>query len=123
MIEIIETRIVNDKRVAVIAISNGGGQIYLWDVPGLPLEGDLQTILNAREAELWAGAQIDARTVDLYELTLKRVLKAFALVILDENNRLTQKINQLCNIAGVPTLPLRTAGQIDDAIKAKLKAM
>jgi len=84
----------------------------LW-VGNLALEGDLQAILDAREAELFAAAQARGQVVDLYEVTPKRVLKAFALVVLDE-------INILRNRAG---LAPRTAGQIDDAIKAKLRGL
>ena len=118
MIEIVEIRTVEDQdglpyqRHADIIISQGS-ESYLWGVGGLPLEGDLQAALDAREAELWPAAQAGGRAADLYELTLKRVLKAFALVILDEINILRQRAN----------LPVRTAGQIDDAIKAKLKGM
>lgn len=101
------------SRACLIIASNGGGQAFMLDVGNLPLEGDLQAVLNGREAELFAAAQAAGRVVDLYELTLKRVLKAFALVVLDEINILRQR-------AG---LPLRTAGQIDDAVKNKLKAL
>jgi hypothetical protein len=119
MIEIVNTFMVRNpegqivSRACEIIISNGGGQSYLWSVGGLPLEGDLQAILNAREAELFAAAQAGGRVVDLYELNLKRVVKACALVILDEINILRQR-------AG---LTPRTAGMIDDAIKGKLKGM
>lgn len=113
MIEIIETRVVGTLRAVDIVISNGGGQSFFYQVGGLPLEGDLQTILNAREAELWTAASAAGRTVDLFELQLKRVLKAFALVTMDEINILRQR-------AG---LPLRTAGQIDDALRQRLKSL
>lgn len=114
MIEIIETRIVGEVRAADFIISNGGGQAYFYQVGGLPLEGNLQAALDAREAELWAAASAGGKAMALYEqIALNRVLKAFALVTMDEINVLRQR-------AG---LALRTAGQIDDAIKAKLKAM
>lgn len=117
-IEILQTQIINAVsgepayRAVEITVSDGINT-YLWRVGGLPLEGNLQAILDAREAELWTVAQAGGRTVDLYELTLKRVLKAFALVVLDE-------INILRQAAG---LAPRTGGQIDNAIKAKLKAL
>lgn len=118
-IEIIETRVVTDletggtsARLVEIIISSNGDS-YLWTVGGLPVEGNLQTILDGREAELLAAAQAGGRSADLYELALKRVLKAFALVVLDEVNILRQRAN----------LTPRTAGQINDAIKAKLKGM
>lgn len=112
MIEIVETRRIGDIRAVDIVITNSG-QSYMWTEGGLPPEGDLQTLLDTREAEIWAKAQLDARPVDLYEVAPRRVLKAVALVILDEINILRQR-------AG---LPLRNAGQIDDAVKAKLKGI
>jgi hypothetical protein len=99
-------------RSVEIIITNGA-ESYLWSRGGLPAEGDLQTILEAEESRLWREAQAGGRAVDLYELALKRVLKAFALVVMDE-------INILRNRAG---LQPRNAGQIDDAIRAKLKEM
>lgn len=108
-IQTIETLGVSSRHAEIII--TGGGQSYLWSVGGLPLVGDLQAILEAREAELFSQAQTACRPVDLYELAVKKVLKAFALVVLDELNILRTR-------AG---LTARTAGQIDDAIKAKLK--
>lgn len=113
MIEIIETRLLTDTRAVDIVISNAG-QFFFYRVGGLPLVGDLQAILDAQEAELWPLAQAAGLTpANLYSLQPERVLKAFALVVLDEINILRQR-------AG---LALRTASQIDDAIKNKLKAM
>jgi hypothetical protein len=43
-------------RHAEIIITSGGSDSYLWSVGGLPAEGDLQAILEAREAELLAAA-------------------------------------------------------------------
>lgn len=119
MIEIIQTVVEIDAalgqlsgRQALIVITNAGQSLML-NVGNLPLTGDLQAALDAREAELWTAAQVSGEVVDLYSIALKRVLKAVALVILDEINILRQR-------AG---LAARSAGQIDDAIKAKLKAM
>lgn len=50
---------------------------------------------------------------NLYGARADKLIKAFALVIMDEINILRQR-------AG---LPLRTAGMIDDAIKARLKTL
>ena len=115
-IEIVEIKTISlgtiSARQAEIIISSGASS-YLWRVGNLPLAGDLQAILEAREAELFAQAQAGGRVVDLYELATRRVLKAFALVVLDELNILRTR-------AGLAN---RTAGMIDDAIKAKLKAM
>lgn len=112
MIEIIEMRVLGETRAVDFVITNGG-QSYFYQLGGLPLEGDLQAILDSQEAELWTRAQANGQTVDVYEVATKRVLKAFALVVMDEINILRQR-------AG---LPLRNAGQIDDAIKARLKGM
>lgn len=118
MIEIILTSITNNdngqpatRHVEIIITS--GPNSYLWSVGGLPLTGNLQTVLDAREVELWGVAQAGGRIVDLYELTLKRTLKAFALVMLDE-------INILRVQAG---LAARTAAQAEAALRAKLKAL
>lgn len=45
----------NVSRYVEIVIKDNGNS-YLWSVGGLPAEGDLQTTLNAREAELLAAA-------------------------------------------------------------------
>lgn len=115
-IEIVNTEIktVAEKsfRVATIIISSGS-ETYLYLVGGLPLTGNLQTILDAREAELFTAAQAKGKPVDLYEIVTRRVLKAFVLVVLDEVNILRQQ-------AG---LAPRTAGQIDNALKAKIKGL
>lgn len=83
---------------------------------GLPVEGNLQTILNSREAELLAIAQSFNRPIDIYEhVTTKKLLKAVALVVMDELN--------ILRAAAVPPLTARTAGQIESAIKNKLKTL
>lgn len=71
----------------------------------------MQAILNAQEGTLWTAAQAEGQAVDLYRLTLKRVVKAFALVVLDEINILRTKVG----------LAERTAAQLNNAIKTKLK--
>lgn len=94
-------------------IISDGQAAYLWSAGGLPPDGDVQTLLEAREAELWAAARVAGRAVDLYEIPLKRVLKAVALVVMDELNILRQRAS----------LPPRTAGQIDDAVRAKMREL
>jgi len=103
----------NESFRSIEIVVTSGAESYLWSVGGLPPVGDLQAILDAREAELFAVAAAGGRAVDLYEIDLKRVLKAVALVVMDEINILRQQ-------AG---LPLRTAGQMADAIKARLKGL
>lgn len=49
-------------RHADIIISDSG-TAYLWAVGGLPAEGDLLAILEAREAELWLAAREAGRVV------------------------------------------------------------
>lgn len=60
----IQTIEVDDRqyRHADIIISDGESA-FLWGVGGLPAEGDLQAILEAREAELWTAAQAAGRVV------------------------------------------------------------
>jgi len=80
--------------------------------PGTLQQADLQAHFDAQEAELWRVAQEKRYPVDVWErIPLKRLLKAFALVVLDEINILRQR-------AG---LAPRTADQIVGAIKAKLR--
>lgn len=119
MIEIIEITTLIDTETgqavsrAVQIVISQNGTAYLWNIGGLPLIGDLQAILDAREAELWAVASAAGRMVDLYGVRPARIVKALALVILDEINILRVR-------AG---LALRSPSQIDDAIKAKLREM
>ena len=81
------------------------------NAPGTLAEGDLQSHFDAKEAELFALAQEKGFAVDtLYERIPKRVMKAFALVILDEINILRDQHG----------LALRTEAQLRTAVKGKL---
>lgn len=60
-IEILRTKTasigpIQARHVDIIITS--GGVSYLWSVGGLPLTGSLQTILEAREPELWQAASL-----------------------------------------------------------------
>lgn len=116
-IEIIETQIVGDPFTneplsrAVNIVITSGSESYLYSVGGLPLTGSLQTVLDAQEADIFTLAQAGGEPVDLYELTVRKVLKAFALVTLDE-------INILRVQAG---LTPRTPAQAHAALKSKMK--
>lgn len=80
--------------------------------PGALALADLQAHFDAQEADLWRVAQEKRYPVDVWErIPLKRLLRAFALVVLDEINVLRQREG----------LAPRTAEQIVGAIKAKLK--
>lgn len=80
--------------------------------PGTLDAVDLQAHFDAREAELWRVASAKQYTVDVWQrIPHKRLLRAFALVVLDEVNVLRER-------AG---LTPRTADQIVTAIKAKLR--
>lgn len=117
MIEIVDTEQIEQLDILIwscwLEISQGPEAYMLpATAPGELAEGDLQAYFDGREAELWAVAQEKQYPVDLFErVQVKRVLKAFALVVLDEINILRQR-------AGMPE---RTADQIITAIKAKLK--
>lgn len=119
MIEILETKIENDFSTgqpgqrSVEVIITSGPSSYLLSIGGLPLTGNLQTLLDSQEGQRWIEAQAGGRVVDLYEVTLKRVLKAFASVMLDELNILRVQ-------AG---LQARTAAQAQAALLAKIKGM
>lgn len=118
-IEILQTTIENDPTTmqpgnrAASVIASNGTLSFMLEVGNLPLTGNLQTILDARDAELFASAQARGQQVDLYEVTVKRVLRAFALVMLDEINIVRQG----------QSLPARTAAQAETALKAKLKSL
>lgn len=86
-----------------------------WMLPataqGDLLEEELQAHFDGREDELWQIADANQYAPDLYErLEPRRVLKAFAGVMLDEVNILR----------GQHGLAPRTAEQLRDAIKGKL---
>ncbi len=73
MTQIIGTQIVLDfdtqiplHRAAKIFISQGGAA-YEYHVGGLPLEGDLQVILDSRFDELWAAASAAGNIVPEYQ--------------------------------------------------------
>lgn len=81
---------------------------------GSVAEGDLQAALDARESELWAIAQEKAISPDnVFTLTSeKRIVKSFALVILDELNILRSQAS----------LSTRTIEQLRQAIKIKMSS-
>lgn len=67
-IEILSTSIATNEFDGIITryadfIITSGETAYLWGAGGLPAEGDLQAILEAREAELWTAAQVVGRPV------------------------------------------------------------
>jgi hypothetical protein len=120
MIEVIETKIIDDPntnqpafRHANIVITSGGTG-YKWGVGGLPLKGDLQTILDAREDELWQAATQKTRPADVYQLADESgvLLKAVVQVLRDEINILRGRL----------VLPERSAEEVETKIKDKLKA-
>lgn len=116
MIEIVQAEVVDSPVGAIwstwLEIEQGGESWMLpATAPGELAEAELQAHLDAQEAELWRVAQEKAYPVDLWaNVPLKRLLKAFALVVLDE-------INVLRVEAG---LAERTPAQIITAIKGKL---
>lgn len=119
MIEILDISISLDpetnepiNRSVRIAITQAG-QTFDFHVCGLPLTGDLQPILDARETELWQAAQQNGKTHNLFSVRQEKIIKAFALVVMDE-------INILRTAAG---LAPRNQSQIETAIKNKIKAM
>lgn len=80
-IEIISTKTLMIDGVEVSRhcdiIITSGATSYLWGVGGLPLTGDLQTILDAREAELWTAASaaaIEVPTATTYKQEAKQFL-------------------------------------------------
>lgn len=119
MIEILDTTVTYDpttndpiSRSVSIAITQSG-QTFKWHVGGLPLTGNLQSILDINEAELWSAAQAQGKPHNLFTERQEKIIKAFALVVMDE-------INILRTRAG---LQARTISQIETAIKTKLKGL
>lgn len=92
------------KRHAEISITDGA-DTYLWNVGGLPLTGDLQQILDARETELWAAASAAAIPVPT-ETTYKQEAKQF---LADNPN--AKLLLELDPATLETTIENRTAGQ------------
>lgn len=89
------------------------GDVYLLPVTALGslLEGELQAVFDAKETELFTLAQAKGDEPEkIYQRIDKRIVRAFALVTLDEVNI----------IRGELALPLRTAEQLRNAVKGKL---
>ncbi|MEE9365457.1 MAG: hypothetical protein V3W44_02120 [Dehalococcoidales bacterium] len=117
MIEIISAELLSEEGAADtwicwLEISQMG---QTWMLPatasGGLLEGELQAHFDGRGGGLWQIADAEQYAPDIYEhLMSRRVLKAFAAVMLDELNILRQQHG----------LAARTAGQLRDAIKGKL---
>lgn len=86
MIEIIRTTktILPDETIArtVTIVIDNGVDSYFWTVGGLPETGDLQLILDAREAELFRAAQING---DIFNSLDVRWVKYEAKQFIDDN--------------------------------------
>lgn len=113
MIEIINYELIENIWACWLQLTQGEESWVLpTTAPGTLVEVDLQAYFDARETELWILAQAKQYSVDLYKyIPLRRLLKAFALVMLDEINLLRQQHN----------LPERIPSQIVTAIKTKLR--
>lgn len=118
MIEILQAEFLEDFETGAywacwLAITQASESWMLpATAPGTLAEGDLQAHFEAQEATLWPLAQAKGYVVDLYErIPPRRLQKAIALLLFDE-------INILRAAAG---LPERTAEQVVNAIKAKLR--
>lgn len=105
-----------DLWAIIIEITDGLDTFLLSTTEsGTTAEIDLQAALDAREPELWLVAQQKAIEPDsvFTNTTAQRILKAFALVVLDEINILR----------GAAALPPRTTEQLRQAIKLKLQGL
>jgi hypothetical protein len=116
-IEIIETIFQTDIDTGLslwvcwLEISQAG-ETYLLPATAPPsiAEGDLQAFFDGKESNLFALAQATGiETIEIYDRI--RILRAFALVVLDEINILRAQ----------HSLSARTAEQLRTAIKNKLK--
>ena len=83
-IQILDTKITTDDigqdtaRHSEIIITNDLTS-FLWRVGGLPLEGDLQTILDARETELLAAAVLGDKVLSVEEIRRKLYRKSWSI--------------------------------------------
>jgi hypothetical protein len=112
MIDILDVQVIEGSRHVTIAIDNGG-PTYLWRVGGLPLTGNLQTILDRRQGELFAVAQTRGQVFDLFDVRERAKFEALFLLLLDENNAL--------RAAMIPPLPARTEAQLRAALREKAR--
>jgi hypothetical protein len=117
-IEIIEAELQNIEEINFWVCwleVNQGSETYLLPAtaPGDLQRTDLQTYFETNEAELFQLAREKAILPDdIYDHITRRVLKAFALVVLDEVNLLRSQHG----------LVERTAAQLRTAVKSKLKS-
>lgn len=70
-IEIVNTATIEDARQVTIILTTNGNS-YLWNVGGLPLVGNLQTILEGREAELLAAILAAGMVANVAEIEVER---------------------------------------------------
>jgi hypothetical protein len=75
-IQIIKVTILSDpetgqpaSRTADFIIASGG-PFYRWSRGGLPLVGNVQTMLEAEEAQLWQEASASGRLATKYDISL-----------------------------------------------------
>jgi hypothetical protein len=108
-IEILSTQTDTETntRTTDIVITDGGNS-YLWAVGGLPLEVNLQTILDAREIELLAAAIAAEVEANIPEIQERR---DFSGLEADIANELTY-INTTLG-----TIDTMTAAQVRDVVK------
>lgn len=127
MIEIVQAEFISDESGSYwscwLEINQGTENWMLpATAPGDVLEADLQAYFDARQAELWRVAQAKQYPVDVFErISPKRILKELALIQLDDSNRKTRKINELCQIAGIAELPEVTQEQSIALLKSRLR--
>jgi hypothetical protein len=113
-IEIIDAQPIDDGALWACWLEiSGGGEAYLLPAtaPGGLGRGDLLAHFGADEAGLFATARAkNINPDDIYNRLDRHILRAFALVVLDE-------INIIRDRAG---LSPRTAAQLRQAVKSKL---
>jgi len=118
-IEIVEAELQITEDIAIWACwleISQGTEAYLLPATasGELVAGELQAHFEAQETELFSLAQSKGFDVDqIYARLTERILKAFALVVLDEINLLRAQ----------HSLTARTATQLRTAVKNKLKSL
>lgn len=121
-IEILNTQTIEFEgsfsRYCQIIITSGGDS-YLWSVGGLPEAGDLQTILEGREAELLAAAQAAGVVANVGEVAERRDFAGLEADITGELAWITTAIAEIDTGLGV--VDAATLAQLRVIVKGLLQ--
>lgn len=121
-IEILNTQTIEFEgsfsRYCQIIITSGGDS-YLWSVGGLPEAGDLQTVLEGREAELLAAAQAAGVVANVGEVAERRDFAGLEADITGELAWITTAIAEIDT--GLGAVGAATLAQLGVIVKGLLQ--